>query len=322
LGANAILGVSMAVCRAGAAASKMPLYTYCGKLSGAKASMLPTPQLNVINGGKHAGLENDLQENMLMPIGAENFREGLRMAAETYHTLKGMLKKKYGHSAVQLGDEGGFVPPIKTPQERLEIMTQAIEEAGYAKEIAIALDPASSEFYYKEGNYYMIGEKKYTPGEMVDFYAELAETFPIVSIEDGMAEDDWNGWVEMTKKLGNKIQITGDDLLVTNVKRIERAIELEAVNSLLLKVNQIGTISESIASAKLTTNNSWHVTVSHRSGETEDAFIADFVVGLECGQIKTGAPARSERTAKYNQLLRIEEELSSKARYYGKRFLR
>lgn len=321
LGANAILAVSMAVCRAGAAASKIPLYKYCGKLSGKNASVIPTPQLNVINGGKHAGLENDIQENMLMPIGAKTFREGLRMAVETYHTLKGMLKGAYGHGAVQLGDEGGFVPPIKTPHERLEIMTKAIEEAGYKKEIAIALDPASSEFYYKDGNYYMIGGEKYSPSELVDFYSDLTKTFNIVSIEDGMAEDDWEGWAEITKKLGSRIQLTGDDLLVTNVKRIKKAIEMNAVNSLLLKVNQIGTISESIAAAKMTTGNNWHVTVSHRSGETEDSFIADFVVGLECGQIKTGAPARSERTAKYNQLLRIEEELGNKSKYYGKGFL-
>jgi len=322
LGANAILGVSMAVCRAGAAASNMTLYQYCGKLSGKKGSTLPTPQLNVINGGKHAGLENDIQENMLMPVGAGNFREGLRMAAETYHTLKGMLKKKYGHSAVQLGDEGGFVPPIKSPHERLEMMTKAIEEAGYANEMAIALDPASSEFYYKDGNHYMIGDKRYSPSELVDFYSDLCSTFKIVSIEDGMAEDDWEGWVEMTRKLGKRIQVTGDDLLVTNVKRIKQAIEKKAVNSLLLKVNQIGSVSESIAAAEMTTGNGWHVTVSHRSGETEDSFIADFVVGLECGQIKTGAPARSERTAKYNQLLRIEEELGGKAAYYGRSFLK
>ncbi|MDD5111585.1 MAG: phosphopyruvate hydratase [Candidatus Altiarchaeota archaeon] len=322
LGANAILSVSMAACRAGAAASKMPLYQYCGTLAGKKGLVIPTPQLNVINGGKHAGKENDIQENMLMPVGAKTFREGLQMADETYHTLKGMLKKKYGHSAVQLGDEGGFVPPIDTPQERLELMMQAIEKAGYAKEMGIALDPASSEFYYEEGNYYMIGEKKYTPAEMVDFYADLAKTFPIVSIEDGMAQDDWDGWALLTKKLGGKIQITGDDLLVTNVKRIQMAIGKNACNSLLLKVNQIGSITESIAAAKLTESKGWHVTVSHRSGETEDAFIADFVVGIEAGQLKTGAPARSERTAKYNQLLRIEEELGGKAKYFGRGFLK
>jgi enolase len=322
LGANAILGVSMAVCRAGAAAKKMPLYQYCGLLAGKKAAVIPTPQLNVINGGKHAGLENDIQENMLMPVGAKTFREGLQMAAETYHTLKTMLKNKYGHSAVQLGDEGGFVPPIDTPQERLEIMTQAIEKAGYTREMGIALDPASSEFYYEEGNYYMIGDKKYTPAELVDFYADLTKTFPIVSIEDGMAQDNWDGWTLLTKKLGSRIQITGDDLLVTNVKRIQMAIEKKACNSLLLKLNQIGTITESIAAAKLTESNGWHVTVSHRSGETEDSFIADFVVGIEAGQLKTGAPARSERTAKYNQLLRIEEEQGGKARYFGRGFLK
>ena len=320
LGANAILAVSMAACKAASAHKGVPLYAYIASLSGRKGVTLPVPQLNVINGGKHAGKENDIQENMYMPTGAKSFAEGIRMGAETYHTLKKMLKAKYGVHAVQLGDEGGFVPPIDTPQERLELMVKAAEEAGYGGKLSIALDPASSEFYYKDGGYYMIGETRYSPSELVDFYADLCKTFPIVSIEDGMAEDDWGGWVEMVKKLGGKIQITGDDLLVTNVERIKTAIEKNAVNALLLKVNQIGSVTESIDAANMVYKNKWCVTVSHRSGETEDSFIADVAVGLDTGQIKTGAPARSERLAKYNQLLRIEEELGGKANYPGKDF--
>ncbi|MCX6695226.1 MAG: phosphopyruvate hydratase [Candidatus Altiarchaeota archaeon] len=305
LGANAILGVSMAACKAAAACQGKPLYAYVAGISGSNGVTLPVPQLNVINGGKHAGKENDIQENMYMPVGAKSFTEAIRMGAETYHILKKMLKEKYGVHAIHLGDEGGFVPPINTPQERLELMVKAAEKAGYGKEMAIALDPASSEFYYKDGGYYMIGERKYSAGEMVDFYADLCKTFNIVSIEDGMAEDDWDGWVEMTKKLGGKIQVMGDD---------------KACNALLLKVNQIGSIKESIEAAKMSFDAGWGVTVSHRSGETEDSFIADLVVGLECGQIKTGAPARSERLAKYNQLIRIEEELGGRGRYAGVNF--
>ncbi|MFH0862778.1 MAG: phosphopyruvate hydratase [Candidatus Altiarchaeota archaeon] len=320
LGANAILAVSMAACKAASDALGMPLYRHIAKLSKREGVTLPVPQLNVINGGKHAGKENDIQENMYMPIGAKTFTEGIRMGAETYHTLKKMLKEKYGVHAVQLGDEGGFVPPIDTPQERLEFMMKAAEAAGYGNDMGIALDPASSEFYYKDGGYYMIGQKKYSPAEMVDFYADLCGTFPIVSIEDGMAEDDWDGWVLMTEKLGGKIQITGDDLLVTNVERIKIAIEKNACNALLLKVNQIGSVTESIDSANMMYKNGGCVTVSHRSGETEDSFIADVAVGLDTGQIKTGAPARSERLAKYNQLIRIEQELGGKAVYPGRDF--
>lgn len=320
LGANAILSVSMAACKAGAAAKDMPLYAYIAELSGRPGNVLPTPQLNVINGGRHAGSENDIQENMYMPVGAGSFAEGIRIGAECYHRLKKLLKDKYGVNAVQLGDEGGFVPPIKEPRERLDMMVKAAEEAGYEDKIAFALDPASSEFYYEDKGAYMIGDKEYSPAEMVDFYAELVDAYPIVSIEDGMAEDDWEGWTLMVEKLGDKIQITGDDLLVTTVARIEQAIEKKAANALLLKVNQIGSITESIEAAKLSFNQGWGVTVSHRSGETEDAFIADLVVGLSTGQIKTGAPARSERCAKYNQLLRIEEELGGKAKYAGKNF--
>lgn len=320
LGANAILSVSMAACKAAAASKGKTLYSYIATLSKRKGVTLPVPQFNVINGGKHAGKDNDPQEHMFMPVGAKNFAEALRMGAETYHVLKKMLKDKYGVNAVTLGDEGGFVPPINTPHERLDYMVKAIEEAGYGKKIAIALDPASSEFFYIDGGYYMIGKKKYSSGELVDFYADLVKTFPIVSIEDGMSEDDWGGWVEMTKKLGGKIQVMGDDLLVTNITRIKKAIELDAVNSMLLKLNQIGTVSESIDAANMNFKNGWTVIVSHRSGETEDSIIADVAVGLDTGQIKTGAPARSERVAKYNQLLRIEEEQGSKAKYLGKNF--
>ncbi len=320
LGANAILSVSMAVCKAGAAAKELPLYKYIALLSGRKGVTLPTPQLNVINGGRHAGAENDVQENMYMPVGAKSFSEGIRMGAECYHTLKKLLKDKYGVHAIHLGDEGGFVPPISEPRERLDVIVEAISVAGYEGDVAIALDPASSEFYYEDRGVYMIGEKEYSPAELVDFWAELVETYPIVSIEDGMAEDDWEGWSLMVEKLGGKIQITGDDLLVTNVERIKTAIELKAVNALLLKVNQIGSISESIDAAKMSFEQGWGVTVSHRSGETEDCFIADLAVGLDTGQIKTGAPARSERCAKYNQLLRISEELGGEAVYAGGRF--
>lgn len=320
LGANAILSVSMAACKAGARAKNLPLYRYVAELSGHKGVVLPTPQLNVINGGKHAGNENDVQENMFMPVGADSFSEGLRMGAECYHTLKKMLKERYGISAIHLGDEGGFVPPIAQPRQRLEVMMEAVEKAGYEGDIALALDPASSEFYYEDKECYMIGDKEYSSAEMVDFYADLVETYPIVSIEDGMAQDDWEGWSLMVSKLGKKIQITGDDLLVTNVKRIEQAIETNAVNALLLKVNQIGSITESIDAANMSFKQGWGVTVSHRSGETEDSFIADLVVGLDCGQIKTGAPARSERCAKYNQLLRIEEELGGEGKYAGRNF--
>jgi enolase len=320
LGANAILSVSMAVCKAGASSRKMPLYAYIAEFSGRKGVTLPTPQLNVINGGKHAGSENDIQENMLMPVGAKSFSQGLRMSAECYQTLMKILKKEYGIHATHLGDEGGFVPPIKEPRERLDVMMRAVREAGYEKEIAFALDPASSEFYYEDKKCYMIGDKKYSPEGMVDFYAELVDAYPIASIEDGMSQDDWEGWSLMVKKLGGKIQITGDDLLVTNVSRIKEAIKKKAANALLLKVNQIGTITESIDAANLSYKQGWGVTVSHRSGETEDSFIADLAVGLDTGQIKTGAPARSERCAKYNQLLRIEEELGKSGRYAGRDF--
>lgn len=319
LGANAILAVSMAVCRAGAAENDKPLYQYIGDLFGIRPNILPVPMCNIINGGKHAGQENDIQEHMIMPTGAENFREGIRMIAETYSALKNILKKKLGAGATLIGDEGGFAPPkIKTVQERFELMSKAIKKAGYKEEFVFALDSASSEFF-KNGTY-AIRKKKMDGGEIIDFYKDLVKTYPIVSIEDGLAEDDWDSWVEMTRKLGNKIQIVGDDLFVTNTKRIQKGIELKAANSVLIKLNQIGTVTETLNAIKMVFDNEWTAIVSHRSGETEDSFISDLVVGVNAGQCKFGAPVRSDRNAKYNQLLRIEEGLGGKAKYLGKNF--
>jgi len=316
LGANAILPVSMAVAKAGAAAHGMPLYSYIGKLHGAEPKLLPTPQCNVINGGKHAGQENSPQEHMLMPTGAKSFSEGIRMMAETYHALQKILKAKFGASGTLIGDEGGFAPSALTSVEaRLDLMLEAPQQAGYEEQVKIALDPASTEFFY-DGTY-KIGTKSYSGAELTDYYAELCSKYPIASIEDGHAEDDWDSWIEMTKKLGSKIQIVGDDLYVTNTKRIEQGIKLGASNSVLIKLNQIGTVSETLDAIKLAHKTGWTAVVSHRSGETEDSFIADLVVATNAGQIKTGAPARSDRNAKYNQLIRIEEELGSKARYQG-----
>ena len=316
LGANAILAVSMAACKLGAKASDKALYGHIASLAETKGMTLPLPQLNVINGGKHAGIENDIQEHMLVPSGFKNFHEALRASVETYHTLKGILKKKFGAIAVDLGDEGGFVPPVKEINERLTLLTHAIGEAGYGKKIKLAIDAASSEFY--KNGYYFIGKKKYDSASLADFYSDLTKTYPVVSIEDGMAQDDWDGWQLLNKKLGKKLQIVGDDLLVTNAERIKKAINLSAANALLLKVNQIGTISEAIDAFKLADKNKWNTVVSHRSGETEDTFIADLAVGLDASQSKFGAPARSERTAKYNRLLHIEESLGKKARFSGK----
>ena len=311
LGANAILGVSMAFTRAMASEKNLELYEYIAELSGNKKFILPVPQLNVLNGGKHAGKEADIQEHLLMPIKFNSYSEAIRAGTETYHTLKKLLKKKFGASATLLGDEGGFVPPMDNVEDRLELMLKAVDEAGYSGKIKIALDSASSEFY--KNGVYSIGDNSFSGGELTDFYAELVEKFDIISIEDGMAEDDWESWQTLTSKLGSKIQIVGDDLLVTNVERIKTALEKKACNSLLLKVNQIGTVTESINAANLAIKNNWSVVVSHRSGETEDSFIADLVVGLGTGQSKFGATARSERIAKYNQLLRIEEKLGDKA---------
>lgn len=319
LGANAILGVSMSICKAGAAEKKLSLYQYISKLSRRTGVILPIPQLNIINGGKHAGIENDVQEHMIMPIGAKSFKEALQMSVEVYHTLLKNLKKKFGASATHLGDEGGFAPSeVKKVSDRLDLILNAIDECGYSGKIKLALDPAASEFY-KEGTY-TISEKKYSPTELIDFYKELSSTYPIVSIEDGFSEEDWEGWIAFTKEMSKKIQIVGDDVLVTNPKRIIKAINLKACNALLLKLNQIGTVTESIKAANEAFKSNWSVVVSHRSGETEDSFIADVVVGIDAGQSKFGAPARSERTAKYNRLLKIEEELGSKAKYGNKVF--
>jgi len=315
-GANAILPVSMAVTKAGAAAKEIPLYQYIGEMFGIIPHKLPVPMCNVINGGKHAGQENSIQEHMLMPTGAESFTEGIRMVSESYHHLAKTLKKKFGAGGILIGDEGGFAPAqITDVNERLDLMLKAVENAGYEGMMKIAMDPAASEFFYDDT--YKIGKKSFSGGEMVDFYADLCKKYPIVSIEDGLAEDDWDSWVEMVKKLGTKIQIVGDDLFVTNTKRIQKGIELNAANSVLIKLNQIGSVTETLNAIRMAHDQGWTAVVSHRSGETEDTFIADLVVGTSAGQIKTGAPARSDRNAKYNQLIRIEEELGDNAEYPG-----
>ncbi len=315
LGANAILAVSMAACIAGSTFSKQTLYNYISRLSGSRKILLPVPQMNVINSGRHAGVENDIQEHMILPIGFRSFSDALRAGVETYHTLKLILKKKYGAKSILLGDEGGFAPPIENIEDRLEIMLQAIKESGYSGKIKLGLDCAASEFYDEGSNQYNILNKKHTPGELTDFYEDLLGKYPVISIEDGFSQDDWHGWKQFTLKLGGRIQIVGDDLLVTNLRRIKKAIDEKSCNALLLKVNQIGTVTESVDAANLAFKNKWNVVVSHRSGETEDSFIADLVVGIGANQSKFGAPARSERNAKYNSLLRIEEELGKKAKF-------
>jgi len=315
-GANAILPVSMAITKAGAAAKNIPLYLYIGELFGVMPHKLPVPMCNVINGGKHAGQENSIQEHMLMPTGAKSFTEGIRMISESYHHLAKLLKQKFGAGGTLIGDEGGFAPAqITDVNERLDLMLKAVDNAGYDGMMKIAMDPASSEFFY-DGTY-KIGKKSYSGGELVDFYVDLCKKYPIISIEDGHAEDDWDSWVEMVKKLGTKIQIVGDDLFVTNTKRIQKGIELNAANSVLIKLNQIGSVTETLNAIKMAHDEGWTAVVSHRSGETEDNFIADLVVGTSAGQIKTGAPARSDRNAKYNQLMRIEEELGEESEYPG-----
>ncbi len=317
LGANAILGVSMAVCKAGAICSKKELYEYIKQLSGSKKLVLPIPQMNVINSGKHVGIDNDIQEHMIMPVGFKNFSDALRAGVETYHTLKNILKEKYGAEATLLGDEGGFAPPIGAVEERLELLLKAIDRCGYNKKIKLALDCAASEFYDEKNGRYAISNKKYSKEQLIDFYKNLIRKYPIVSIEDGMAQDDWEGWSMLNKEIGKKVQIVGDDLLVTNIGRIKRALNHKSCNALLLKVNQIGTATEALDAAKISFDNKWNVVVSHRSGETEDRFIADLCIGIGANQSKFGAPARSERTAKYNRLLEIEEKLGNKAKFAG-----
>ena len=315
LGANAMLGVSLAVAKASANSLGMPLYRYLG---GVHAHVLPTPMMNILNGGAHTGWQStDVQEFMVMPLGAPNFSEGLRWGAEIYHTLKSVLKAK-GYATL-VGDEGGYAPALKANSEAVEVILEAIEKAGFkaGEEIGIALDPAASEFY-EDGLYNLRTEgKKLTSEEMVAFWASWVEQYPIVSIEDGLAEDDWKGFQMMTAQLGHKLQIVGDDLLVTNPERVQRGIDEKSANSLLVKVNQIGTLTETMQAVEMCHKAGWTAVVSHRSGETEDATIADLAVALNTGQIKTGAPARSDRVAKYNQLLRIEAELGDMAEYAG-----
>ena len=315
LGANAILGVSLAVAKAAAAMLDIPLYRYLG---GVGARTLPVPMMNILNGGKHALASTDLQEFMIMPLGAPSFREALRWCAETYHALKKLLAKK-GYST-NVGDEGGFAPSLKSNEEAVELILEAIAQAGYrpGDQIYLALDPAASEFY-ENGKYHLKKEGRVlSADQMIAFYEDWVRKYPIVSLEDGLAEDDWEGWRLLMERLGRKIQIVGDDLLVTNVERVQRAIRERAANALLCKVNQIGTLTEAMNAVQMATRAGWTVVVSHRSGETEDTTIADLVVALNTGQIKTGAPCRSERVAKYNQLLRIEDELGDMAIYPGK----
>ena len=317
LGANAILAVSMAAARAAAQTLEMPLYRYLG---GANASILPTPMMNVLNGGAHADSSVDFQEFMVMPVGAERFSDALRWGAEVFHTLKGVLKKKGYSTAV--GDEGGFAPSLRSNAEAIEVILEAITLAGYkpGSQIAIALDPASSEFYDKEKGKYIFkksDKSEHTSEEMVHFYDNWVRQYPIVSLEDGLAEDDWDGWKLLTDKLGGKIQLVGDDLFVTNVNRLQRGIEEGVGNSILIKLNQIGTVTETFEAIELGRRYGYTSVISHRSGETEDTFIADFAVATGAGQIKTGSASRTDRVAKYNQLLRIEEELGQGANFLG-----
>ena len=315
LGANAMLGASMAVAHAAASELELPLYRAVG---GPHAHVLPVPMMNVINGGAHADNNVDLQEFMIMPIGAPSFREALRWGVETYHTLKKVLSDRGLSTAV--GDEGGFAPNLSSNEAAVAILVEAIEKAGYApgKDIAIALDPAMSELY-RDGAYHLKGEGKVLSApEMVEWWTSLVDRYPIVSIEDGMAENDWSGWAQMTAALGSRIQLVGDDLFVTNTRRLQMGIDQSVANSVLIKVNQIGTLSETLDTVELATRHSYTSVMSHRSGETEDSTIADLAVATNCGQIKTGAPARSDRVAKYNQLLRIEEMLGDTARFRGR----
>jgi len=316
LGANAILGVSLAVCKAAAEVMGLPLYQYIG---GTNAKVLPVPMMNILNGGSHADNNVDLQEFMVQPAGAPCFAESLRMGVEIFHNLKSVLKGKGYNTAV--GDEGGFAPNLKSNEEALQVIMQAIEKAGYkaGEEIFIALDPASSEFFDKEKNKYILASenRELTPAEMVDYYAELVAKYPIKSIEDGMAEDDWDGWDLMTKKLGKKIQIVGDDLFVTNTKRLSQGIKKGIANSILIKVNQIGTLTETLDAIEMAKTAGYTAVVSHRSGETEDSTISDIVVATNAGQIKTGSACRTDRICKYNQLLRIEENLGEIAKFAG-----
>ena len=316
LGANAILGVSLAAAKAVAEQCGMPLYRYVG---GVNAHVLPVPMMNVLNGGVHADNNVDVQEFMILPVGAVSFAEGLRWGAETYHALKSLLKERGLSTAV--GDEGGFAPDLPSSEDALKLLVEAIAHAGYkpGEEIALAIDAAATEFY-TGGSYELRGEgRTLSSADMVSYLAGLCDRYPIVSVEDGMAEDDWDGWAALTSALGDRVQIVGDDIFVTNSERLLRGIDTDVANSILVKVNQIGTLTETLDTVSLAMTNSYTVVMSHRSGETEDATIADLAVATGCGQIKTGAPARSDRVAKYNQLLRIEEDLGEAAAYPGNR---
>jgi enolase len=326
LGANAILGVSMAVCRAAAAEKGVPLYRHIADIAGTKQLFLPCPAFNVINGGSHAGNKLAMQEFMLLPTGASSFAEAMKIGTEVYHNLKAVIKKKYGQDACNVGDEGGFAPNIQDNQEGLELIKEALDKSGYTGKVEIGMDVAASEFC-KEGKYDLDFKNKdsdptkwLTSDQLAEIYKGFIKNYPVTSIEDPFDQDDWKAYEKFTAS--TPIQIVGDDLLVTNPKRVQKGIDSKACNALLLKVNQIGTVTEAIDACKMSQAAGWGVMVSHRSGETEDTFIADLVVGLSTGQIKTGAPCRSERLAKYNQLLRIEEELGSEAKFAGKNFKR
>lgn len=320
LGANAILGVSLACAKAAAEEARQPLYRYIG---GVNANLLPIPMMNIINGGSHADNSIDFQEFMIMPVGATSFSEAIRMGTEVFHHLKKVLKAK-GYST-NVGDEGGFAPNLKSNEEAIESVLTAIEKAGYkpGEDMFIAMDAASSEYYIEKENVYHFKKssgEKLTPSQMVDYWADWTKKYPILSIEDGLAEDDWKGWKLISDKIGEKIQLVGDDLFVTNVTRLQQGIDKGIANSILVKVNQIGTLTETINAVQLAQSNSYTTVMSHRSGETEDTTIADLAVALNCGQIKTGSASRTDRIAKYNQLLRIEEQLGEAARYLGKEF--
>ncbi len=315
LGANAILGASMAVARAAADLLGLPLYRYLG---GATAHILPVPMLNILNGGKHADNNVDIQEFMVMPVGAPDFREGLRMATEVFHSLKKVLKGRGLNTSV--GDEGGFAPNLESNEAALQAIVEAITAAGYkpGQDVVLALDVAATEIY-QDGKYHLAGEgRSLTGAELVNFYSQMVEKYPIISIEDGMAEEDWEGWANLTQALGRKIQLVGDDLFVTNVRRLAKGIELGTCNSILIKLNQIGTVTETMAAIETAKRAGYTAVISHRSGETEDTFIADLAVATGAGQIKTGAPSRTDRVAKYNQLMRIEEELGDTAAWPGR----
>ena len=316
LGANAVLGTSLAVAKAAAESTELTLYSYIG---GVNAHLLPTPMMNILNGGAHADNTVDIQEFMIMPVGAETFAEGLRWCAEIYHTLKKVLKERGLSTGV--GDEGGFAPNLATNEEPLQLITEACERAGYTpgEQIRFAMDPASTEYYNAEtGKYVLAGEgREFTSAEMVDYWENLVDKYPIVSIEDGMAEEDWEGWKLLTERIGDRVQLVGDDLFVTNPERLKKGIELGVANAILIKFNQIGSLTETLEAIELAKKNNYTCVISHRSGESEDTTIADLSVALNAGQIKTGAPCRTDRVAKYNQLIRIEEELGAAAEYAG-----